>query len=367
MQATPIRTDVAREFLAEPAQDVWNPDATIIYDAASLPRPSPEGGDLVDVELTGANRIDERGSWQGAVRDDDLRFKVVPEDGEFRIAGPPNALIVPQSWYEQRFRQVSLYFFDPTSQVLVPDPVFVPRNADLASTLVQRPDRRARHPTSSTTRSTRSRRVPTPRSRSRSPTTASLRWTSSATSRCPGSSTEVSWSPSSPGPCARSRRSRSLSVSRRRGAGHARRPDRGQRDDGRARSRRTSRTPTRSSSVSRTGGWSPAARRASTAVDGPFGQGELVLRSITPDLSASQAAGVDRGRLGDLRRSRPSHHRAGARHAGRHRGHRPAGPGMGLQRPALDGRPPAGGLRRELPARRGHRGDRHRWHHRRRT
>ena len=138
MQATPIRTDVAREFLAEPAKDVWNPEATVIYDAASLPRPSPEGGDLVDVKLTGANRIDERGSWQGAVSDDDLRFKVVPEDGEFRIAGPPDALIVPQSWYAQRFRQVSLYFFDPTSQVLVPDPVFVPRNADLPSTLVQR-------------------------------------------------------------------------------------------------------------------------------------------------------------------------------------------------------------------------------------
>ena len=63
---------------------------------------------------------------------------MVAEDGEFRIAGPPAALIVPQSWYAQRFRQVLLYFFDPTSQVLVPDPVFVPRNADLASTLVQR-------------------------------------------------------------------------------------------------------------------------------------------------------------------------------------------------------------------------------------
>ena len=138
MQATPIRTDVAREFLAEQSKDVWDPEATVIYDTASLPRPSPEAGNLVDVTLTGANRIDERGSWQGAVGDDDLHFTVLEEDGEFRIAGPPDALIVPQSWYAQRFRQVLLYFFDPTSQVLVPDPVFVPRNADLASTLVQR-------------------------------------------------------------------------------------------------------------------------------------------------------------------------------------------------------------------------------------
>ena len=78
------------------------------------------------------------------------------------------------------------------------------------------------------------------------------------------------------------------------------------------------------------------------AVDGPFGQGDLGLRSITPDLSASQAAGVsDDGTamyVGPVRAT----DRAGAGHARRHRGHRPAGPGLGLQRPALDGRPPAG-------------------------
>lgn len=137
MRATPIRTDVAREFLAAGSRDLWDPRATIVYDTASLPRPSAVAGDLVDVALTGADRIDERGSWQGAA-EDELSFKVVKENGESRIADPLNALIVPQNWYAQRFRQVSLYFFDPTSQVLVPDPVFVPRAADLASTLVQR-------------------------------------------------------------------------------------------------------------------------------------------------------------------------------------------------------------------------------------
>lgn len=137
MQATPIRTDVARQFLTEASRDVWDPRATIVYDTAYLPRPSSQAGDLVDLTLTGADRIDERGSWQGAA-EDDLSFRVVKENGEHRIADPQNALIVPQGWYAQRFRQVSLYFFDPTSQILVPDPVFVPRASDLASTLVQR-------------------------------------------------------------------------------------------------------------------------------------------------------------------------------------------------------------------------------------
>jgi hypothetical protein len=137
MQATPIRDDVAREFLAERSQRLWNPGETIVYDTSSLPRPSPQAGKLVDVTLTGADRIDQRGSWQGAA-EDDWSFSVIEEGGEFRIDAPPDFLIVPQSWYAQRFRQVSLYFFDPTSQILVPDPVFVPRAADLASTLVRR-------------------------------------------------------------------------------------------------------------------------------------------------------------------------------------------------------------------------------------
>ena len=38
--------------------------------------------------------------------------------GQWRIARAPNALIVPEAWFEQRFRQVSLYYFDPTA----PDP-----------------------------------------------------------------------------------------------------------------------------------------------------------------------------------------------------------------------------------------------------
>jgi hypothetical protein len=137
MQATPIRDAVAREFLSERARGEWDPHETIVYDSASLPRPSTQAGDLVDVALTGADRIDERGSWQGAASGA-LTFQVVEEDGQVRIDRLPEFLIVPQDWYAQRFRQVSLYFFDPTSQVLVPDPEFVPRAADLASTLVRR-------------------------------------------------------------------------------------------------------------------------------------------------------------------------------------------------------------------------------------
>ena len=136
MTATPIQTNVARQFLTKDAQASWNPElGTITYADASPPR----GGYRVSVTLSGADRLDARGGWQGAVPrgEETLTFPMVMEDGELRIAEAPNALVVPESWFEQRFRQVSLYFFDPTAQILVPEPVFVPRGEQLATSLVK--------------------------------------------------------------------------------------------------------------------------------------------------------------------------------------------------------------------------------------
>ena len=136
MTATPIQTNVAKQFLTQDAAASWDPELqTITYADASPPR----GGSRVSVTLTGAEMLDARGAWLGPVPgvDDVLTFPMTLENGEVRIAEAPNALIVPKSWFEQRFRQVSLYFFDPTAQILVPEPVFVPRGEQLATTLIR--------------------------------------------------------------------------------------------------------------------------------------------------------------------------------------------------------------------------------------
>lgn len=133
MLATPAATGVARDYLTDAARQTWDPQRTITYVDASPPR----GTRTVSLEVRDAHLIDGRGAWQGDLGDQTYEFGVVRENGEFRIAAPPDALIVPESWYEQRYRQVSLYFFDPTGQVLVPEPVFVPEGQQLASTLVR--------------------------------------------------------------------------------------------------------------------------------------------------------------------------------------------------------------------------------------
>ncbi len=104
----------------------------------------------MSVELAGANRLDSGGSWRGPVAPEDrlLSFTMQREEGEWRIADLPDARVVPETWFGQAYRRVSLYYLDPTAQIMVPEPVFLPRGDQLATALVDRliqgPSRRLR-------------------------------------------------------------------------------------------------------------------------------------------------------------------------------------------------------------------------------
>ena len=133
--AIPIQTNTAELFLTEDFADTWRPQrGTITYAAASL----PQGSNQITVELDGANRIDGRGRWRGPLSGsaEELSFTMRREEGEWRIADAPDALIVPESWFGQAFRRVNLYYFDPSTRILVPEPVYVPRGDQLATALV---------------------------------------------------------------------------------------------------------------------------------------------------------------------------------------------------------------------------------------
>ena len=140
MRATPaVTTTVAREFLTPEASDNWQPTGMVIYTAVLTPKGNNEVNNEVEAQLINAKRTDGRGAWLGPVSEEDstVTFPMEQlEDGEWRIAQPPPYLLVPQSWFAQRFQQVSLYFFDPTATMLIPEPIFVPRGQQFVSTLV---------------------------------------------------------------------------------------------------------------------------------------------------------------------------------------------------------------------------------------
>jgi len=133
MKATPSRTNVASQFLTASARQRWTPDSQIITYAEF---DDPVGDQLVTLPLIGIETYDERGAWQSSSEGEVVGFDLTLQDGEWRIEGLPDALIVPATWFESFFRRMSLHFFDPTAQILVPEPVFVPLGEQLASSLV---------------------------------------------------------------------------------------------------------------------------------------------------------------------------------------------------------------------------------------
>ncbi|GAA4075149.1 GerMN domain-containing protein [Nocardioides kongjuensis] len=136
MTAWPVQTSVAKQYLTKEAAAGWNPEQETIIYSDSLP--VRESGGFVSVSLTAADRLDSVGAWRGAMGAEELTldFKVTVQDGEYRITDPPDALVVPASWFRQRYHQVSLYYFDPVAKILVPEPVFVPEGDQLATSLV---------------------------------------------------------------------------------------------------------------------------------------------------------------------------------------------------------------------------------------
>lgn len=134
MQATPVQMTVAREFLTRSAATTWNPaPGTLVY--ASRSRASGGDGHLT-VRLSGASLLDSRGAWKGSSVGPALHFSVVRQDGAWRIAQAPDRMVVPESWFQTRFTQVSLYFFDPTARILVPEPVLLPAGPQLPTALI---------------------------------------------------------------------------------------------------------------------------------------------------------------------------------------------------------------------------------------
>lgn len=135
MQAAPIRTDIAKEFLSRDAQAGWDPQgATLVYDN----RPQPRGTSQVTITLDGV-RLDASGAWEGDIPDSmaTLRFPMVLDDaGEWRIDEAPDALIVPRYFFDQWFARQAVYFFEPSGRFLVPQPVYVPKGDQLPAALV---------------------------------------------------------------------------------------------------------------------------------------------------------------------------------------------------------------------------------------
>jgi hypothetical protein len=136
MEATPLKTDKALLFLTTEERSAWKPGQAIL---AYTRHAAPRGHRRVTVRLRGADRVGATGQWRGRLGPDAERvtFPMRKEDGQWRISRAPDALIVSKSFYEQSYQDASLYYFDPSGRILVPEVVHAPQGQQLATSLVR--------------------------------------------------------------------------------------------------------------------------------------------------------------------------------------------------------------------------------------
>lgn len=139
MLAYPLSTGVAEQYLTDEAARRWNPaEGTHVYTDPEVSAPRPVGDGDVRVELTTSRRLDLDPRGRFAAGDGDQTRGIVLQrvGGEWRIAEPPDGLLVTEKFYEDYFRPFDLYFFDEAGDRLVPSLVHLPVGDQLATALV---------------------------------------------------------------------------------------------------------------------------------------------------------------------------------------------------------------------------------------
>ena len=134
----------AREFLSPDVAAAWRPgERTVIFDGDTGPVVTATGEGRVGLGADVVATLGADGSYTkapvGSRLDLDLRLEQVDVAGspEWRITTPPGGVMLSDFDFEREFASYDLYFFDPQYQVLVPDPVHVPRSGSVTTLLAE--------------------------------------------------------------------------------------------------------------------------------------------------------------------------------------------------------------------------------------
>ena len=143
---------VAREYMTTKASRAWTPNwSAIVFsngpNVTSVTYPATGPRNSAQVEVSGIVQANLSGSGSYAVASASAAgppgvpptFDLVKVGGQWRISKAPPKLLLNSDLFKFDYQLRNLYFFDPTSHYLVPDPIYVPLQAtptDLMNGLV---------------------------------------------------------------------------------------------------------------------------------------------------------------------------------------------------------------------------------------
>ncbi len=120
---------VAREYLAGPAVQSWNPRSQVrIYTARDVTYTETDVG-AIRASAVAAASVDSQGRYTQAAPDTrvDVDFTLArTADGEWRIVDLDDGILVSPAVFESQYDQYSLYFLSPDNEALVPETRWYP-------------------------------------------------------------------------------------------------------------------------------------------------------------------------------------------------------------------------------------------------
>ena len=121
--------DIAREYMTPEAAAPWKPESkTLVYDQTSSSGVSVGADKKVRLSAPLIGTIDARGSWTPAVPGEQVNwvFELTEVSKQRRVANEPPGVFLGSNQLQSRLAPHALYFFNPSKDLLVPDPVFLP-------------------------------------------------------------------------------------------------------------------------------------------------------------------------------------------------------------------------------------------------
>jgi hypothetical protein len=127
---------IARQFLAEGFASTWDPDAstTVRAGAGTVRR---ESETQLSYSLSTSASVDRDGRYrESSPASASLPFTFVREGDQWRIGLAPDGIVLSQNNFPRVFGEYPLYYFDPTSQFLVPDVRWFPTRSSTPNRIV---------------------------------------------------------------------------------------------------------------------------------------------------------------------------------------------------------------------------------------
>ncbi|QCQ93932.1 MtrAB system accessory lipoprotein LpqB [Rhodococcus sp. SGAir0479] len=122
----------ARQYLTKDASSRWDDaDSATIVDKIDLILESRSADRAVyTIRANRVGQLEEGGLYQAQEGTYEAKFSSIKVDGEWRIDNLPNGVIMDRPQFLNSYQRKSLYFLDPTSTTVVPDPRWIAASQD---------------------------------------------------------------------------------------------------------------------------------------------------------------------------------------------------------------------------------------------